>query len=161
MVRGILTLALLAVALGCGGREQEAAEMRQYVLELKKIEHYNEKVEQAIVRFDDPTIAVTMADIQAVRTLIDDYHKAVVAVVPPDESKPKSTHGIYIRAFDEAKRLAADETGDIGRQAHSVAIGLRTLRREIGDRAYPTLSLLLSNLNVTGDDVALSWPASE
>ena len=41
-----------------------------------------------------------------------------------------------------------------------MAIGLRSLRREVEDRVYPTLMLVESRLKMTGDEYKLSWPAT-
>ena len=68
MVRGSLLLAIVAIALGCGSREEEAAELKAYVQTLQGFDSYNQRVEAAIVRFDDPTQEITMADLDKART---------------------------------------------------------------------------------------------
>ena len=55
MVRGLLTLALLALTLGCGS-EQEAAELKEYVEAIKGLDSYSRRVQAEILRFDDPRI---------------------------------------------------------------------------------------------------------
>ncbi len=157
MVRGLLMLAVLVGALGCG-KEDEAAELKTYVLAIKQLHPFCQSVEATIVRFDDPTQDITSADIQAARELLAEYSRAVAAVVVPAEKQAKNTHGLYARSFEEAERLATDETGDMRRQAHSVAIGLRNLRRTVEDRVYPSLSVLLARHKLEGETYELSWP---
>ncbi|MDA0334104.1 MAG: hypothetical protein O2782_02950 [bacterium] len=157
MVRGLLMLAVLVAALGCG-KEEEAAELKTYVLAIKQLHPLCQRVEATIVRFDDPTQDITLADIQEARDLLTEYSRAVAAVTAPTEKQAKNTHGLYARSFEEAERLATDETGDMRRQAHSVAIGLRNLRRTVEDRVYPSLSVLLARHKLQGETYELSWP---
>lgn len=161
MVRAILLLTTLALALGCGSKEEEAAELKAYVLQIKKFESYNERVEQTIVRFDDPTQDITREDILAARALLRDYAADVQAVTPPTETQAKNTHGLYARTFDDASQMANDETGDIRRQSQSVAIGMRNLRRAVEDRVYPSFGVLLARYELVGEDYELSWPQSD
>lgn len=157
MVRGLLMLAVLVGALGCG-KEEDKAELKTYVLAIKKLDPYNQRVEATILRFDDPTQDITSADIGAARDLLSEYSKAVEAVAVPYEKQAKNTHGLYARSFAEAERLARDETGDMRRQAHSVAIGLRNLRRTVEDRVYPSLDVLLSRHKLDNEELRLAWP---
>jgi hypothetical protein len=54
--------------------------------------------------------------------------------------------------------LAPDEKGKLKRQRSSAAIGLRTLRKKLKDRVYPTFNLLMSRLEMTGEGNELTWP---
>jgi len=150
-------LAVLVGALGCG-KEEDKAELITYVLAIKKLDPFNQRVEVTIVRFDDPTQDITSADIEAARNLLSEYSTAVEAVEVPTEKQAKNTHGLYARSFAEAERLARDETGDMRRQAHSVAIGLRNLRRTVEDRVYPSLDVLLSRHKLDSEELTLAWP---
>lgn len=164
MARGLLTLAALALlvggfgASGCG-KEEEASELKTYVQSIRPFDAFNRRVEDTIVRFDDPTQEITVDDILAARALLDEYAGVVSSVAQLDDRTLRNTHGVYVRAFEEAHRLARDETGDTKRQSHSVAIGLRKLRRDIEDRVYPSLDVLASRYKLEGAEFAFAWPA--
>ena len=79
----------------------------------------------------------------------------------PDDNTLRSTHELYLRTFKDARRLATDRTGDLRRQAHSVAIGFRNLRRDVADRLYPSLDVLLARRNLESEEYALTWPFPE
>ena len=157
MVRGLLTLALLALTLGCG-REQEAAELKEYVETIQGLDSYSRRVQAEILRFDDPTQEITNADIVAAFDLLTEYQSAVAAVTPPTTSTGGNTHDLFVRSFDEAMGLASDEKGDTNRRRHSAAIGLRNLRKRLKDRVYPTFNLLMTRLKMTGEGNELTWP---
>jgi hypothetical protein len=158
MVRGLLiTLALAVGVTGCG-REAEIAELKQYVKSIQEFHSFNERVERTILRFDDPSVPVTDADIEAARAMLDEYAAAVDAIPELDERTIRNTHDLYQRSFEDARRLARDETGDTRRQAHSVAIGLRNLRRDIEQRVYPSLIVLLAREQLEGGEYELAWP---
>ena len=157
MVRGLLTLALLALTLGCG-REQEAAELKEYVETIQGLDSYSRRVQAEILRFDDPTQKITNADIKAAFDLLTEYQSAVAAVTPPTTSTGGNTHELFVRSFDGAMGLASDEKGDTNRRRHSAAIGLRNLRKRLKDRVYPMFNLLMRRLKMTGEENELSWP---
>ena len=157
MVRGLLTLALLALTLGCG-REQEAAELKKYMEAIQGLDSYSRRVQAEILRFDDPTQEITNADIVAAFDLLTEYQSAVAAVTPPTTSTGGNTHDLFVRSFDEAMGLASDEKGDTNRRRHSAAIGLRNLRNKLKDRVYPMFNLLMRRLKMTGEENELSWP---
>ena len=113
---------------------------------------------KTILRFDDPSVPVTDADIESARAMLDEYAAAVNAIPELDERTIRNTHDLYQRSFEDARRLARDETGDTRRQAHSVAIGLRNLRRDIEQRVYPSLVVLLAREQLEGGEFELSWP---
>ena len=165
MVRGLLTLALLALTLGCG-REQEAAELKKYVKTIQGLDSYSRRVQAEIQRFDDPTQEIIDADIEAALGLLTEYQSAVAAVAPPTTSTGGNTHELFVRCFDEAMfiwrpsstGLASDEKGKLKRRRSSAAIGLRTLRKKLKDRVYPTFNLLMTRLEMTGEGNELTWP---
>jgi hypothetical protein len=157
MVRTLLMLALIVGVLGCG-KAEETAELKRYVSDIRKFDSWNARVEATILRFDDPTQEINNSDIEAARNLLDEYEAVVAAVEQPEDRTLRNTHGVYVRAFEEARTLARDETGDTKRQSHSVAIGLRKLRRDIEDRVYPTLEVLLSRYKLAGDEFIFAWP---
>ena len=157
MLRSLLPLTLALGLMGCGN-EAQVAELTSYVREIQKLKPFNERVEQTIVRFDDPSSEVTDADIAAARLLLDEYAAAVEAVPYLYDATLRNTHGVYVRAFEDARRLARDETGDTRRQAHSVAIGMRNLRRDVEDRVYPSVDVLLARENLEGGEFELLWP---
>ncbi len=158
MVRGLLLTLTLAVGLTGCGREEEIAELKQYVKSIQEFQDFNERVERTILRFDDPSVPVTNADIEAARAMLDEYADAVNTIPALDERTIRNTHDLYQRAFEQARRLARDETGDTRRQAHSVAIGLRNLRRDIEQRVYPSLIVLLAREQLEGGEYELAWP---
>ena len=165
MVRGLLTLALLALTLGCG-REQEAAELKKYVKTIQGLDSYSRRIQTEIQRFDDPTQEIIDADIEAALGLLTEYQSAVAAVAPPTTSTGGNTHELFVRCFDEAMfiwrpsstGLASDEKGKLKRRRSSAAIGLRTLRKKLKDRVYPTFNLLMARLKITGEGNELIWP---
>ena len=157
MLRQLSVLALVLVLWGCGG-EEEIEELKAYVKSVQKFQHFNEEVQGYITQFDDPSIPVTQANVDAARKLVDDYAAAVRALEEPYESALRHTHGLYARCFDDARTLARDETGDLRRQAYSCAIGLRNLRRDIGDRVYPSIEVLLARKSIghgAGDEYSM------
>ena len=106
MVRGLLiTLALAVGSTGCG-REAEIAELKQYVKSIQEFHSFNERVERTILRFDDPSVPVTDADIMAAREMLDEYAAAVDAIPELDERTIRNTHDLYQRSFEDARRLA-------------------------------------------------------
>lgn len=159
MNRGLIALILtLALGLLACGREAEIAELKSYVKTVQKFEPFNERVERTILRLDDPSLAVTDADIATARAMLDEYAAAVGAVAELDERTIRNTHDLYVRSFESARVLARDETGDTRRQAQSVAIGLRNLRRDIEQRVYPSLVVLLAREKLEGGEYELAWP---
>ncbi len=160
MVRGLLALALLVGALGCGN-EEEIAQLKHYSAEIHKLDQFNRRVQAEILRFDDPTQDITRADIQGAFDLLEEYQKAVAAVTAPDAATASNTHDLYVRSFDEAMGLASDEKGDTKRRTQSAAIGLRDLRRKLKDRVYPTFNLLMAREKLTGEQYELVWPESD
>lgn len=157
MRRGLLALALSLGLWGCSS-ESEVDELKTYITTIQQFADYNQQVENYIVSFDDPTIEVREADVMAARKLLADYAAAVKAVVEPDESTLRNTHGLYARSFDEAQRVAGTEAEDLRDRAHNAAIGLRNLRRDVEGRVYPSLEVLMGRRDLTGDEWALSWP---
>ena len=158
----VYRFAILAIAVGgwgCGG-EDTVAELKQYVKTIQTLNHYNAEIERYIIQFGEPSIPVTEEDVSAARKLVDDYAAAVVGVSELDESALRNTHKLYARSFDHAVTLARDLTGDLKRQAHSVKIGLVNLRRDIRDRVYPSVEVLLSREGLDyekGSEWALPW----
>ena len=154
--------AILGIALGawgCGG-EDTVAELKQYVKTIQEFNHYNAEVERFIVQFGEPSIPVTDDDVTAARKLVDEYSAAIQSVSEPDDSALRNTHKLYKRSFDQAVKLARDLTGDLKRQGHSVKIGLVNLRRDIRDRVYPSIEVLLSREGLSyekGSEWALPW----
>ena len=155
---------VLAIGLGLWGCSDEAeiAELKAYVKSVQEFDHFNVSVEGYINTFDDPSNPVTEQDVNTARQLVDDYAQAVRDITDPDSNALRHTHSLYARCFDDARRLARDETGDIKRQAHSVVIGLRNLRRDIRDRVYQSIEVLLERKGIDyrkGSEHALPWIA--
>ena len=103
MVRGLLTTLALAVGLTGCGREAEIAELKQYVKSIQEFQSFNERVERTILRFDDPSVPVTDADIEAARAMLDEYAAAVNAIPELDERTIRNTHDLYQRSFEDAR----------------------------------------------------------
>lgn len=158
MRRGLLALALVLGLWGCSD-ESEVEELKAYVKTIQQFAEYNQQVEDFIVQFDDPAIEVTQADVVAARTLLADYAAAVKGVVEPYESTLRRTHGLYMRSFDEATRVATAEDDELRDRAHNAAIGLRNLRRDVEGKVYPSLEVLMGRKDVSGEEWALSWPS--
>jgi len=158
----VYRFAILAIALGvwgCGG-EETVAELKQYVKTIQKFNHYNAEIERFIIQLGEPSIPVTEKDVRDARKLVDDYSAAIEAVPEMDDSALRNTHKLYKRNFDQAVKLARDLTGDLKRQGHSVKIGLVNLRRDIRDRVYPSIEVLLSREGLSyekGSEWALPW----
>lgn len=157
MLRGLLSLTLFLVLPGCGN-DADVAELKGYVAQLQKLRPLTERVEQTITRFEDPTSQISGADIAAARQSIEEYAAAVNAITYPSESALRDIHGVYVRSFEDARRLALDGTGDTRSQAHSVASGLRKLRRDVEDRVYPSVDVLLARVHLEGGEYELNWP---
>jgi len=161
MLRKIVVLVVILGLWGCGN-ESEITELKAYVKTIHGFGDYNQRVENYIAQFDDPSREITQMDLDQSRQLLDDYAADVAAVAEPDETVLRNIHGLYARSYADARRLARDETGaetgDLKRQAHSIVIGLRNLRRDIETRVYPSIELLLVRRNIEGDEWTLSWP---
>lgn len=161
MMRRIVVLAVILGLWGCGS-ESDIIELKAYVKSIQKFADYNQRVENYIAQFDDPSREVAQADLDESRRLLDEYAAAVAAVADPDESGLRNIQRLYARSFNEARRLSRDqtgiETGDLRRQAHSIAIGLRSVRRDVETRVYPSIEVLLMRREVEGEEWKLVWP---
>ena len=161
MLRKIVVLAVILGLWGCGN-EAEIAELKTYVKTLQGFGNYNQRIENYIAQFDDPSRQITQMDLDQSRQVLDEYAAAVAAVPKPDENVLRNIHGLYVRSYVDARRLARDETGaetdDLKRQGHSIAIGFRNLRRVIEDRVYLSIDILLARRHIEGDEWKLSWP---
>jgi len=161
MMRRIVGLAVILGLWGCGN-EAEIAELKVYVKTIQGFADYNQRVENYIAQFDDPSRDVTQADLDQARQLLDEYSVKVTAVPESDWRELRNTHGVYVRAYEDARRLARDETGaetgDLRRQAHSIAIGFRNLRRDVETRVYPSIELLMIRRQIEGEEWTLAWP---
>ncbi len=161
MLRRLTLIALVLGLWGCGGEEERIKELISYVRTIQAFDSYNARVEAYILQFDEVSIPVTEEDLEKARALLEEY-AAVVAEADLgdglDDSMLRNTHGLYIRTFAETRILARDETGNIRRQAQSIAIGFRNLRRSIEDRVYPSIDVLLSREGLEGGENALVWP---
>ena len=160
MLRGLVALTVVLGLWACS-EETEIAELKAYVKALQQISHHNDQIQSFITKLDDPTFEVTEQSNNEARKLLEDYSAAVSAVFEPDDNTLRSTHELYLRTFKDARRLATDRTGDLRRQAHSVAIGFRNLRRDVADRLYPSLDVLLARRNLESEEYALRWPFPE
>lgn len=158
MLRGLVTLAL---AVGVGGcvEDAEVEELKGYVRTLQGFGSHNLRIEQYIDCFGDPATEVTAQDLAGARALLEEYADAVKAVPPLSESALRDAHGVYVRALDDACRLAREEGGDRKREVRSVAGGLRSLRRDIDGRLFPAVEVLLGKHNLEGEEYQLRWPA--
>ena len=157
-----LTLTLILGLWGCG-EEERIQELLTYVKAIQKFDKYNERVERYILQFDDPSLEVTQNDLDSARSLLDEYAAAVDRVEEDlgglDDSTLRNTHGLYVRTFPEARVLAQIQEGDLKRQAQSIAIGFRHLRKVIEGRVYySALGVLLSREGKEGGEYALDWP---
>jgi len=153
-------LALLLCLGGCGGGDEEAAELVAYVNNLQRFQPYNQLVEGYIAFFEAPGRPVTQAEVDAARQLIDEYARAVGRI---DSLSFKGeglriAHRFYVLSCEDARQLAADSTGDAQKEARTVAFGLRALRAYITGRLYPGLEVMLAYRNLDLGDSALAWP---
>ncbi len=159
MLRGLTVLAMVLGLWACS-EEAEKAELQTYVKAIQKFDTYNQRIQDYITNLDDPTYEVTEERIDEARRLLKDYAEVVAEVSEPDDNTLRFTHELYVRIFKDAQRLATDRTGDLKRQAHSVVIGFRNLRRDVADRVYDTLDVLLARRDLSTDEYALDWPSS-
>jgi len=160
MLRGLAALTMVLGLWACS-EEADTNELKAYVKDLQKLSTFNERVQGYITKLDDPTFEVTEESNNGARKLLEEYAKAVDGVFEPDNNALRSTHELYLRTFVDARRLATDRTGDLKRQAHSVAIGFRNLRRDVGLRLYPSIAVLLARKNLETEEYALNWPYPE
>lgn len=159
-----LTLALTFSLWGCSEKDR-IEELTTYFKTVQKLSVFTEKMDSYILQFDDPSLEVTQNDLATALSLLDEFAEAVGKVEDElgglDDSTLRHTHGLYVRVFDEARDLARDETaiesGNLRRQAQSVAIGFRRLRRVLEDRVYPSIELLLAREGKEGGEYELIW----
>ena len=158
MVRQLVVCVLFLGLIGCSEKD-EVAELTKYVKSIKKFNHYNQSIEDYIAQFDDPTVEKTESRVEAARDLIDAYQREVNGIEDLEKSDLRNTHKLYRRSFDHARKLARDLTGDLDRQAHSLVIGLRNLRRDIRNRVYPSIEVLLDRKGFAYEtgEYALPW----
>ncbi len=164
MLRRLTLIALVLGLWGCSTEEDRIEELVSYVKTIQGFDSYNARVEVYILQFDEVSIPVTAEDLVKARALLEEYSAVVEGADLGDgldDSMLRNTHGLYIRTFDETRILARDETGDIRRQAQSIAIGFRNLRRSIEDRVYPSIDVLLAREGLEGGENALVWPKVE
>ena len=158
MFRGLAACALVLGLLGCSD-EAQIEELKTYVNAIQKFYPYNEKVQYYLSNLGDPAFGLTEQHVLDARQLLEDYAAVVNSVEDPDDNTLRHSHGLYKRSFEDARRLAQDRTGDLRRQAHSVAIGFRNLRRDIADRFYPSIEVLLARKGLDYEkEYALTWP---
>ena len=164
MMSRIVVLAVILGLWGCGN-EAEVFELKTYVKTVQGFGDYNQRIEDYIAQFDDPSRQITQMDLDQSRQLVDEYAAAVADVPEPEENVLRNIHNLYVRSYADARRLARDqtgaETGDLKRQAHSIAIGMRNLRRVIEDRVYLSIDILLAREHIEGDEWKLSWPEAK
>ena len=159
-----LTLTLILGVGGCSEKER-IDELLTYLKAIKGFSQFTEGMERYINQFDDPSIEVTQNDLDTALALLEEFAVAVGRVEDQlgglDDATLRHTHGLYVRAFPEARDLARDETGikegNLKRQAQSIAIGFRRLRRVLEDRVYPSIELLLAREGREGGEYDLAW----
>lgn len=159
MLRGPVVCVLILGLWGCSD-ESEVAELTMYVQTIQEFHPFNDKVQFYLTNLGDPSFGLREQHVTDARQLLEDYAAAVNRVEDPVQNTLRHSHGLYKRSFEDARRLAQDRTGDLKRQGHSVAIGFRNLRRDIADRFYPSIEVLLARkgLDYEKEEYALVWP---
>ena len=160
MLRGPAALAA-ALGLWACSEEDEKVELQTYVTTIQKFNTYNQRIQDHITNLDDPTYEVTEQRIDEARQLLQDYAEAVSGVFEPDDQFLRSTHELYVRSFADATRLTSDRSGDLKWQADLVANGFKNLRRDIDERFFPSLDVLLARRDIETDEEALGWPYTD
>ena len=157
---GVLGLTVLGLP-GCSD-EAEVLELTDYVVKIKKFAPYNDKVQFYLTNLADPSFDLTQQRVVEARQLLEDYSTAVENIPDPEANTLRHSHGLYKRSFEDARRLAQDRTGDLKRQGHSVAIGFKNLRRDIAQRFYPSIEVLLARKGLDKEEkYLLPWPFPE
>ncbi|MBQ41016.1 MAG: hypothetical protein CME15_01035 [Gemmatimonadetes bacterium] len=159
-----ITLTLIVGLWGCSEKER-IDELLTYHKAVQKFSEFTEGIQRFIILFDDPSTQVTASDLDKALVLLDEFAAAVGKVEEElgglEDATLRHTHGLFVRAFPEARELANDkkaiEEGNLKRQAQSIAIGLRRLRRVLEDRVYPSIELLLAREGREGEGYDLMW----
>ena len=159
-----ITLTLIVGLWGCSEKER-IDELLSYHRTVQKFSEFTEGIQRYIILFDDPSSRVTASDLEKALALLDEFATAVGRVEKDlgglDDSTLRHTHGLFVRSFQEARDLANDKKaiaeGNMRRQAQSIAIGLRRLRRVLEDRVYPSIELLLAREGREGGEYELVW----
>ena len=153
-----ITLTLIVGLWGCSEKER-IDELLAYHKTVQKFSEFTEGIQRYITLFDDPSTQVTASDLDKALVLLDEFAAAVGKVEEElgglEDATLRHTHGLFVRAFPEARELANDKKaiaeGNMRRQAQSIAIGLRRLRRVLEDRVYPSIELLLAREGREGE----------
>ena len=159
-----ITLTLIVGLWGCSEKER-IDELLAYHKTVQKFSEFTKGIQQYIILFDDPSSQVTASELDKALALLDEFAAAVGRAEEElgglDDATLRHTHGLFVRAFPEARELANDkkaiEEGNLKRQAQSIAIGLRRLRRVLEDRVYPSIELLLAREGRESEEYDLMW----
>ncbi len=148
---------MIAALWGCADRA-EIGETAAYVARVKKLHHYNQEIQTRIDYFADLHLDAGEAEMESVRTLIEDYAREVKLLGGPDDPALRRIHELYVRSLEEFLDPGKDRSEGPGQRRRAVAPGLRQLRRNIRDLVHPGLRVLLARRNLDGDEYDLRWP---
>ena len=148
---------LIAFSWGCGNRDG-TTELETYITALRKLHHYNRKIQDHIDHFDNPELEAGANEVETVRKLIDDYARRVRSLGEPEDPALQKIHELYVRSFDETVGPERARSAEPEQRRDAEARRLRRLRRDIRDLVYPALRVLLARRNLEGSEYTLQWP---
>jgi len=152
-----LALILVLVLGGCGGGNEEAEELKAYVVKMQQFESSTKKIRDYITRLDDHAIQISVADLAAGRNLIDDYCAAVGKIPPPEYDDLRRAFNNYLAKIEQAKELAADSGRELKRERGNVAIGLRHIEKMTIQHYASAIDLLWLRQKIP-EKMPLKWP---
>lgn len=157
MLQRLAVFALILGLGGCGGVNEEAVELKAYVVKMQQLESYTKKISASIARLDEPSIQISVADLAAGRKLIDDYIAAVEKFALPEYDDLRRAYNNYLRKITQAKELAADSGRELKGERGNVAIALRHIEKMTVQHFNSAIDLLWVRQDMT-DEMPLKWP---
>jgi len=157
MLRRLAILALILGLGGCGGRNEEAEELKAYVKKMQTLESHIQKINDYIIRMDSPSIQISVADLAMGRKAIDDYIAAVEQIETPTYDDLRRAYDNYLRKIMQAKGLAVDTGRELKRERGNVAIALRHIEKMTRQHYKSAIDLLWVRQDIP-DEMPLKWP---
>jgi hypothetical protein len=152
-----LALILIFVLGGCGGGNEDAEELKAYVVKMQEFESSTQQIRKYITRLDDRGVQISVADLAAGRKLIDEYCAAIGTIPPPNYDDLRRAFNNYVAKIEQAKELAANSGRDLSRERGNVAIGLRHIEKMTIQHYNSAIDLLWLRQKLP-DEMPLKWP---